>query len=69
MEMLADREPNKENWVYRISSKAVARWACATTESMIESLIQGVQDGRLRLDLDTFFAGKFALTPPSTDAP
>lgn len=65
--ILVDCDSTENNWVYRITTKAVARWACIATESMIESLIQGVQDERLRLGLDTFFTGKFALPSPSTD--
>lgn len=67
--ILVDCDPTENNWVYRITTKAVARWACTTTEAMIETLIQGVQDYRLRLDLHSHFEGAFALPPPSTDPP
>lgn len=65
--VLVDCDPTEKNWVYRITTKAMARWACTTTEAMIETFIEGVRDNRLHLDLDTHFQGMFVLRPPSSD--
>ncbi|MEE9131253.1 MAG: hypothetical protein V3T84_14630 [Phycisphaerales bacterium] len=63
--LLADCDPAVKGWLYRVTTKAMARWACETIEAMVKSLIRSTPQSMFGGSLDLFYFRQFSL-PDST---
>lgn len=66
LNLLAVDETNQMGWPTRVTTKAMARWACNTVEAMVESLIQSMPSSLLGVQLEKVYHGRFSLSIPSS---
>lgn len=65
--LLADCDPAGKGWLYRCTTKAMARWACETIEAVVKSLIQTMPQSMLAAELELFYIRQF--TMPDSEPP
>lgn len=47
------------SWISRISTRAVARWACSVTVAMVQSVLEILPEGQFKEKMDRFYAEAF----------
>lgn len=59
--LLAECDPADKGWLYQVTTKAMAHWACETIEAMVKSLIQTMPQSLLAGSLEMFYIRQFTM--------